>query len=104
MAEDEIERLLREVGQQTGGTPSSPPSDDRLVTRSSSGASPATSGDKGGVSRVAFAGGSAVVLGAAAWLLGVFTPFTTATELGIGAAIGAFVTGLVAGPPRWLSK
>jgi hypothetical protein len=97
MAEDEIERLLREVQQQSG---SSQPA------KASPGAVPAKSGDRdgGGVSRVAFAGGSAVVLGFGGWLLGVLTPFTTATELGLGAAVGAFVTGLVAGPPRWMSR
>ena len=96
MAEDEIERLLREVQQQTGATPPS---------KAAASAPPAkTDGEGGGVGRVAFAGGSAVVLGVGAWVFGVLTPFTTATELGIGAAIGAFVTGLVAGPPRWMSK
>ena len=96
MAEDEIERLLREVQQQTGATPpAKAPASNPPAT---------TDGAGGGVGRVTFAGGSAVVLGAGAWLFGVLTPFTTATELGVGAAIGAFVTGLVAGPPRWMSK
>jgi len=96
MAEDEIERLLREVQQQTGATP---------PAKAAASAPPAKADvEGGGVGRVAFAGGSAVVLGVGAWVFGVLTPFTTATELGIGAAIGAFLTGLVAGPPRWMSK
>ncbi len=97
MAEDEIERLLREVQQSSGATP---------PAQQTPSAPPATTDPKsgGGISRVGFATGSAVVLGAGGWLFGILTPFTTATELGLGAAIGAFVTGLVAGPPRWLSR
>lgn len=98
MAEDEIERLLREVEQQTGGTSPAKPTPA---------APPAAKKDDdagGGLGRVAFAGGSAVVLGVVGWVVGILTPFTTATSLGFGAALGAFVTGLVAGPPRWLSR
>lgn len=97
MAEDEIERLLREVQQTSGGTP---------PAKQPSGAPPAKaeSADGGGLGRVAFAGGSAVALGVAGWVVGVFTPFVGAPGMGLGAALGAFVTGLVAGPPRWLSR
>jgi len=98
MAEDEIERLLREVQQQSGATPPATPASSGSVAK------PSSDAEGGGVSRVAFAGGSAVVLGVGGWLFGVLTPFTTATELGLGAAVGAFVTGLVAGPPRWMSR
>jgi len=97
MAEDEIERLLREVDATGGARPPADPAPASPPAREGSDRA-------GGVSRVAFAGGSAVVLGVAGWVVGILTPFTTATSLGFGAALGAFVTGLVAGPPRWLSK
>ncbi len=97
MAEDEIERLLREVEQSTA-RPSSP------VPTGSPAPVPAKPDAATGVSRVAFAGGGAVVLGVLGWVAGILTPFTSAPSVGLGAAVGAFVMGLVAGPPKWLSR
>lgn len=95
MADDEIERLLREVEKTTSGTPQARPDQPREVA-------PAEKDKPGG--RVAFAGISAVVMGAGAWLFGIFTPWTDALDMGVAAAGAAFLTGLVAGPPKWFSS
>ena len=92
---DDIERLLAEVS----GTSST--SGD-VAKRASSPAR--RGGDKPG-GRLAFAVVVAVVFGLVAFLVGWLTPFVlTGTSLGLGAAIGSFVTALIAGPPRWFSS
>lgn len=97
MAEDEIERLLREIdttsGAKTPSTPAGKPVAEVART---------DDGKPGG--RVAFAVGAAAVTGIGAWVFGVFTPWTDALDMGFAAAAAAFVTGLVAGPPRWFSS
>lgn len=99
---DDIERLLAEVNKSTsspaaqgqpGATPARKPSSE--VDRSA---------DKPG-GRLAFAVISAVVFGAIAFGVGVFTPFVlSGTSMGVGAAIGSFITAIIAGPPRWFSS
>lgn len=98
MADDDIERLLREV-DSLSTTP---------VPATSSGTSPARvpapqrEASAGG--RLAFAVGSGVVLGAAGWVGGLVMPFVGSFSAGVGAAFGAFVAALIAGPPRWFSS
>lgn len=100
MADDEIERLLREVAAtndpaaRTGKAPAQPGTDARPAVRAG--------GRTGG--RLAFAGVAAVAMGVAGWGIGLLLPFVGAGSAGIGAAIGAFVTGIVAGPPRWFDS
>jgi len=53
---------------------------------------------------MAFAGIAAGVSGVGAFLVGVFTPWTDALDMGFAAAVAAFVTAAVAGPPRWFSS
>jgi hypothetical protein len=53
---------------------------------------------------MAFAGIAAGVTGVGAFLAGVFTPWTDALDMGFAAAVAAFVTAAVAGPPRWFSS
>ncbi|MDO8309417.1 MAG: hypothetical protein Q7V58_13805 [Actinomycetota bacterium] len=101
MAEDEIERLLREVAGNTGqsgsaGSGEVAKSPDRSPAK-------AGEGDKGG-GRLAFAAISAAGFGAAAWFVGLMLPFTSAVSAGIGGAVAAFLTAMVAGPPRWFSS
>ena len=98
MAEDDIERILREVNALNSGSSSSP----RTPAPTSSSKVPAKAGGAGG--RLAFAVGSGVVLGAGGWVFGLLMPFVGSFSAGVGAAIGAFVTALVAGPPRWFSS
>ena len=99
MAEDDIERLLREINATNSPSPSAQP--------------PATQGEKApavrgedssGGGRIAFAGIAAVTMGAGTFVFGVLTPFTDAFQMGFGGAIAAFVTGLVAGPPPRFSS
>jgi hypothetical protein len=97
MAEDEIERLLREIDATSGAKPSSTP-----VVKPAAEVARADDGKPGG--RVAFAVGAAAVTGVGAWVFGVFTPWTDALDMGFAAAVAAFLTGLVAGPPRWFSS
>ncbi len=95
MADDDIERLIREVEATTSGTPQPRQEASKEVA-------PAEPSSSGG--RVAFAGISAGVLGVGGWLFGVFTPWTDAIDMGLAAAGAAFLTGLVAGPPKWFSS
>ena len=98
MADDEIERLLREVAGTTGGQPAA--GKQPAEAKPTSGLT--TTGKMGG--RVAFAGASAIALGVIGWGTGLVLPFVGAGSAGFGAAVGAFVTALVAGPPRWFSS
>jgi len=97
MAEDEIERLLREIDATSSPRPAAQP-----APSSSREVATADSGSAGG--RLAFAVGAAGVTGVGAWLFGVFTPWTDALDMGFAAAVAAFLTGLVAGPPKWFSS
>ena len=97
MAEDEIERLLREIDATSGAKPPSAP-----AAKPAAEVARTDEGKPGG--RVAFAVGAAAVTGVGAWVFGVFTPWTDAIDMGFAAAVAAFVTGLVAGPPRWFSS
>lgn len=97
MADDDIEKLLREVAASTGSTP--PPA---AKTPAKKGGDVEARGESGG--RLAFAVGSMVVLGVITWGVGLFLPFVSAVSCGIGGAVAAFVTALIAGPPRWFSR
>lgn len=98
MAEDDIERLLREVNATSGAQPSG-----ASVPATKPAADVAPSGGSAG-GRVAFAVVAAGVTGAGAFLFAVFTPWTDALDMGFAAGIAGFLTGLVAGPPRWFSS
>ena len=100
MAEDEIERLLREIDATSSTKPPATPATP--ATPASREVAKADNGTAGG--RVAFAVGAAGVTGIGAWLFGVFTPWTDALDMGFAAAVAAFLTGLVAGPPKWFSS
>ncbi len=100
MADDDIERLLREVNAMN-----SPSSSGKGVEQSKSrevAAPDQSSSGAGG--RLAFAIGSGVVLGGAGWFFGLLMPFVGSFSSGVGAALGAFTAALVAGPPRWFSS
>lgn len=97
MAEDEIERLLREIDATSGSKPAPTPA-------AKPSAEVARTGDAKPGGRVVFAVGAGVVTGVGAWVFGVFTPWTDALDMGFAAAVAAFLTGLVAGPPRWFSS
>jgi hypothetical protein len=97
MAEDEIERLLREINATTGSTPAQPP-----ATKPS--AEVAKPDERASGGRLAFAVIAGVGLGGLTFVFSLLTPFTDNFWTAAGAAGGAFVTGLVAGPPRWFSS
>ncbi len=98
MADDEIERLLREVAGTTGnGNASS-------AGTGTSGSEVAKASDRSVGGRLAFAGISAAAMGIRCWGAGLLLPFVGAVSAGFWAACGAFVTALVAGPPRWFSS
>lgn len=89
MANDDIERLLREIQQGNGGTV------EPAAQDSSSGG------------RLAFAVLAALgsgVVGAFGGLLLWFVPFIGPITMGVGAAFGGLLTALIAGPPRWFSR
>ncbi len=95
MADDEIEKLLREINASTQGASGAV---DKPQSRSL--AKPEAAG--GG--RLAFAVVAGVGLGATTFVFAVLTPFTDAFQMGTAGAFAGFVTALVAGPPRWFSS
>lgn len=97
MADDDIERLLREVNATSAGS-TTPPAEVQKRT----GAVESPSGGAGG--RLAFSVVAAGVTGVGAFAFGIFTPWTDALDMGFAAAVAGFLTGLVAGPPRWFSS
>lgn len=98
MADDDIEKLLREINATSA--PSSGSSGQ--VTKPSN--SPARQEKSGSGGRLAFAGISAVGLGVVGWFSGLLLPFLGSGSMGVGAALGAGITALIAGPPRWFSS
>ena len=89
MANDDVERLLREIQQANGGA-----------------VQPAAQESPSG-GRFAFAVLAALgsgVIGALGGLLLWFVPFIGPITTGAGAALGGFLTALIAGPPRWFGR
>ena len=95
MADDEIEKLLRQIDGASGSSGE---------VAKPAGKTPVKKETKSGGGRVAFAVFSGIVLAPAAWCVGLILPFTSAVSAGIGGAFAAFVTALIAGPPRWFSS
>ena len=107
MADDDIERLLREVDAMNN--PNFPASGSRSpeASKSKDVAKRDDSSGGGAGGRLAFAVASAVVvggLGAAFGAILFVLPFVGPITTGVGAALGGFITALVAGPPRWFSS
>jgi hypothetical protein len=100
MADDDIERLLREINATTGQPPAQP---GQTPARKPD-AEPATTSGSSAGGRVAFAAIAGVVMGAGSFMFAVFTPWTSAFDMGMAGAGAAFLTGLVAGPPKWFSS
>lgn len=94
MADDDIERLLREVAGTTGSGAAAPRQESASPARR-------TETVQG---RIGFAVGAGAVLGVGGWFVGLILPFLGAGSMGVGAAFGAFVTAAVTGSPRWLSR
>lgn len=44
------------------------------------------------------------VIGFAGWAVGLVLPFVGAGSMGTGAAFGAFISVLITGAPRWISR
>lgn len=97
MADDDIEKLLREIdamnkGQlpagSTGATPQKPAAVETQPTRS----------------RGAWTGVSAVGGLAVGWVVGAVLPFIGAGQTAIGAAVGGAAVALVSRPPTWFSR
>ena len=102
MADDDIERLLREVDAlESGGAKQAQPPAKRS-------AEPAPSEDSGGgMSRTRWAALSAAGGGVGGFIVGsvlFFLPWIDGPSTAIGAAAGAAVTGLVSGPPNRFQK
>lgn len=100
MADDDIERLLREVNAMN--TP--PSGGSRTPERAAQPPAKKDDSSGGAGGRLAFAVGSGAVLGAAGWFGGLIMPFVGSFSAGVGATFGAFAAALIAGPPRWFSS
>lgn len=101
MADDDIERLLREVNALNA---SATGSGSTNVPATSSPGIPAKKEASSAGGRLAFALASGAVLGVAGWFGGLLMPFVGSFSAGVGAAFGAFAAALIAGPPRWFSS
>ncbi len=96
---EDYEKLLAQIEAATGSTV--PP-----LTPAKKGAPPAVQDSAGGSAggRLAFALMAGVGLGIGGWVVGLLMPFLGAVSMGAGAAGAAFITALIAGPPRWFSS
>lgn len=92
VAEDEIEKLLREIDAAQGSPPPARQESAPPVRRDQ---------DKPSGGRFAFAAVAGVGLGATTFVFAVLTPFTDAFQMGAAGAFAGFLTALIAGPPRW---
>lgn len=95
-SDDEIEKLLREISGQDS-------SQSAPLQRKESGL-PAQRDETSSGGRFAYATIGGAVMGAGGALSGLLFPGISMISTGIGAAVGAFVIGLVSGPPRWFSR
>lgn len=100
MADDDIEKLLRELG--TTGQPAASPGGEVAKPGGKVPAREQQAASGGG--RVAFAAISGVGLGITTFMFGVLTPWTDAFDMAAAGAFSAFVVAIVAGPPRWFSS
>jgi hypothetical protein len=100
MADDDIEKLLREIDAMNkaqlpaGSTPA--------PAQKASTPEPSESGSRG-----AWAGASAVgglVVGGVVGTVLTFLPYVSTASTAIGAAIGGAAVGLVSRPPAWFAK
>ena len=91
MAEDDIEKLLREINADSPAQPSRTSEISTTAKKSAGG-------------RLAFAAVAAATIGFVGSVMGLLMPFIGMWSTGIGAAAGAFITGIIAGPPRWFSS
>ncbi|MBK9738591.1 MAG: hypothetical protein IPO93_03565 [Actinobacteria bacterium] len=103
MADDEIERLLREI--DATNRPAAPTPGSAVEKPKNT---PATTDDKSG-GRFAFAVIAAVAMGVVTFGLGAFLWFLPLVDpnplsMGFGGALAGFVTAFITGPPRWFSS
>lgn len=96
---EDVDKLLAQIEAATGSTV--PPLPASRTSAPPARQDPDGSGAGG---RIAFGLVAAVALGFGGWLVGLILPFFGAVSMGTGAAGAAFVTALVAGPPRWFSS
>lgn len=99
---DDYEKLLAQIESATG-QPLNPPV-PRPQVPSPAPAKSSEDAGKGAGGRIAFGAIAAVTLGVGGWFVGLLLPFFGAGAMGLGAAGAAFITALVAGPPRWFSS
>lgn len=92
MAEDDIEKLLREINQATSASKPAPVDQGSIARQQK------PSG------RIPFALAISVGLGGIGIVAGLLLPFVGGFSAGVGAALGAFLTALITGPPRWFSR
>ena len=103
MADDEIERLLREIDAANSTAAGRPPAEVAKPAGKEVEAANSGSG------RLAFSLVAAVAMGVGAFGVGAFLWFVplinpSALDMGFGGAIAGFFTALIAGPPRWFSN
>lgn len=102
---DDIERLLAEVNKTKSSGGASPAKNSPSKNTPAKKSSGDVDSSKGTGGRLAFAVVAAALFGVVGFVLGLFVPFFLGGfDTGIGAAIGAFLTALIAGPPRWFSS
>jgi hypothetical protein len=99
---DDYEKLLAQIEAATG-KPVNPLVPSPQATTPASTKNVGEAG-KGAGGRIAFGAIAGVTLGVGGWFVGLLLPFFGAGAMGLGAAGAAFITALIAGPPRWFSS
>ena len=99
---DDYEKLLAQIEAATG-KPVNPPV-SRPQTAAPAPKKKDEAAGKGAGGRIAFGAIAGVTLGVGGWFVGLLLPFFGAGAMGLGAAGAAFITALIAGPPRWFSS
>lgn len=101
MADDDIDRLLREVAAlESGPAKAQPPARQNDVPAKA--AKDGTSSGRLAWGALAAGGGAA-----AGFLIGTilgFLPWVSSMSTAVGAALGAFLVALISGPPRWFDS
>lgn len=100
MDDEELAKLMREIDQFGGGSPSPTPASEAQAPADTGKEVATTGGGKG-----RWVGIAAVTSGVGGFLVGSvlwFIPWVDPASTGLGAALGGAIAALVGKPPKWL--
>lgn len=103
MADDDIDKLLREIdAMNKGQRPSGAPVPAQPAAAPAKGEAKASGASRGAWAGAGAAGG--LVVGGFFGTVLTFLPYVSTVQTAIGAAVGGAAVGLVSQPPAWFSK